>query len=738
MSHLKRRTFLSGITGAVALTAVGTQARAAGGGDGGSPAPAFSVVRKGSAGATVLWWGGATAQFAAGELAGYVERMTGARLRLVQARPAQPRTASSGVLVVPGLRDQGAVVPPAWLAEADAQLNGALADSYLVNATPHGVLLSGVGDRGVVYATYALLEQWGIGFFAPRFGYYQGAAEGVPRTADLSVRSQSLLVTPPWPVRRKAIEEGWSISEASLTALIDWMGKQRLNILVFPYDYYGVGVTRYQDFAAWMAPELAKRGIAVEVGGHGYDAFLRPADYPQYYTAGANVFDVHDEAAVTQYIANVVAYLRDRPEIGVFDCWPPDGATWPKAALAAFGSATNAEVHVVNRLVAALADAGLSVQVERIAYDTGLDTPTAGYAFDPDVIIDYAAYGRTYTVPFGDPSSSVNAHYLDVLRKWRAAHPGTLAIYDYSRRYRWRELGNPIGVLARDAETYLSVGVNGIGMYSEPATWLQFEAVHLFAARSAWDPTLTYDGFLGSYLPARFGPAAQQMADYLLRTADDPDVLNASGQPAALRTKYQAAADDIASARARTAGDSGAALVLDRLAAGCELALADIDITRYTQAGDPAGKQQAMDLYRRLTQQHRFNGVQLESSYSTPRYGEQVTRQQIATEYRSPAWGYLPQTQLTVRQGTSVDVTVTAQDVDFLGHDVGWTLAAPSGLAADRGQGLLRVSGAREVSRTVRLSADSALAPGQYTVTVAFTADGSELTTARCTVSVTG
>ncbi|MCL2733742.1 MAG: hypothetical protein FWE15_27500, partial [Actinomycetia bacterium] len=73
MSHLKRRTFLSGITGAVALTAVGTQARAAGGGDGGSPAPAFSVVRKGSAGATVLWWGGATAQFAAGELAGYVE-----------------------------------------------------------------------------------------------------------------------------------------------------------------------------------------------------------------------------------------------------------------------------------------------------------------------------------------------------------------------------------------------------------------------------------------------------------------------------------------------------------------------------------------------------------------------------------------------------------------------------------------------------------------------------------------
>ncbi|MFI1094020.1 DUF4838 domain-containing protein [Streptomyces sp. NPDC020917] len=734
MSHLKRRTFLSGITGAVALTAVGTQARAA---DGRAQAPAFPVVRKGGAAATVLWWGGATAQFAAGELAGYVQRMSGARLQVVHARPEQPRTAASGVAVLPGLRDQGAVVPPPWLADADAQLNGRATDSYLVSATAHGVLLSGVGERGVVYATYALLEQWGVGFFAPGFDYYQGAAEGVPRTADIGVRAQSLLVTPPWPVRRKAIEEGWSISKSSLTALIDWMGKQRLNILVFPYDYYGAGVTRYEDFAAWMAPELAKRGIAVEVGGHGYDAFLRPADYPQYYTAGANVFDVHDDAALSQYIANVVAYLRDRPEIGVFDCWPPDGAAWPKATLAAFGSATNAEVHVVNTLVAALADAGLGVQVERIAYGAGLDTPTAGYAFDPDVVIDYAAYGRTYTVPFGDPSSTVNAHYLDVLRQWRATHPGTLAIYDYSRRYRWRELGNPIDVLARDAETYLSVGVDGIGMYAEPASWLQFEAVHLFAARSAWDPTLTYDGFLGGYLPARFGPAAQDMADYLLRTADDPDILNTASQPAALRTKYQAAAADIASAQARTAADSAAALVLDRLAAGCELALADIDITRYAQANDAAGKQQAMDLYRRLTQQHRFNGIQLESSYSTPRYGEQVTRQQIATEYRSPAWGYLPQTQLTVPQGASVDLTVTAQDVDFRGHDVGWTLVAPSGLAADLTQGSLRVSEAREVSRTVRLSAGSGLAPGQYTVTVAFTADGSELATTRCTVSVT-
>ncbi|GAA3485245.1 DUF4838 domain-containing protein [Streptomyces yanii] len=734
MQHLKRRTFLAGVTGAVAMTTVGTPARAS---DDTSTEVVFPLVRGGLGKATVLWWGGATARFAASELADYVEKMSGARLRILRAQPQQqPQTATSGVLVLPGSQRQATAFPQVLLTEADTRLRDQATDTYLVSAAPLGVLLSGVGDRGVVHATYALLEQLGVGFFAPQFSYYQGAAETVPQTADITVRTRTSLVTPPWRVRRKAIEEGWSINQSSLTALIDWMGKQRLNVLVFPYDYYGIGVTRYEDFAAGMAPELAKRGIVVEVGGHGYDAFLSRADYPQYYTPGYNVFNVHDDAAVSQYIANVVAYLRDRPEIAVFDCWPPDGASWSKTTLAAFGTATNAEVHVVNKLVAALAHAGLRVQVERIAYNAGLDTPTAGYTFDPKVLIDFAAYGRTYSVPLGDPSSSVNAHYLDVLRQWRAVHPGTLAIYDYSRRYRWRELGNPIGVLAQDAGTYRSAGVDGIGSYAEPASWLQFEAVHLFAARSAWNSTLTYDDFVRSYLPARFGPAAQEMADYLGRTADDPDVLNTPGQATALRTKYQAAAADVAAARAKTDRSSAAAIVLDRLARGCELALADIDITRYTQVGDQAGKQQAMALYRRLTQRHRFNGIQLESAYTTPRYGEQVTRQQIAKEYRSPAWGYLPQIRFSVQQGASVDVTITAQDVDFQGHDVEWTLTTPQGLTAERTQGRLRASGPLEASETVRLSVGTDVAPGNYAVTVAFAANGRELTSAQCAVTV--
>lgn len=143
-----------------------------------------------------------------------------------------------------------------------------------------------------------------------------------------------------------------------------------------------------------------------------------------------------------------------------------------------------------------------------------------------------------------------------------------------------------------------------------------------------------------------------------------------------------------------------------------------------------------MARYRQLTQRHRFNGIQLESLYTTPRYGEQVTRAQIAKQYRSPAWGYLPQIQFTVRQGASVDMTITAQDVDFQGHGVEWTLVTPQGLTAERTQGRLRASGPLEVSETVRLSAGTDVAPGNYAVTVAFDADGGKLTSAQCSITV--
>jgi hypothetical protein len=729
MTALTRRTLLAATAGAAGLAGLGALGVAA-------PASAgagrFDLVRGRRPAARLLWWGEPVARFAAEELARYLRLIGGARLTVAAARlhGTAPKRAISGVCAVPAAA--GTAVPTGWLATAESTLDGKVADTLLVDATAARLVLTGVGARATLYAAYELLERLGARFFAPDFAYYQGTAELVPHHDDLGVAAGTAVSSPSFALRRKDVEEGWSINDASLTALLDWMAKQRFGTLVFPYDYQGFGTTRYDDFRSVVAPAAARRGITLEVGGHGYQSFLPRAKYPQYYTSGTNVFDVHVDAAVAQYVDNVVAYLAGRPEIGIFDCWPPDGASWPKAAVQKYGSATNAEVHVVNTLVAALAEAKASVQVERIAYGAGMTPPTDGHAFDPGVLVDFAAYGRSYAVGLDDPSSTANAGALASLRTWRAAHTGDLAIYDYSRRYRWRELGSPLAVLAADAATYAGLQLAGVESYAEAGNWLQFEALHLFTGRSAWDATLSAETFLDEYLPDRFGAGATAMRDYFARTAADPDGL--AGAPAQFHTAYAKAREDVATAAKAAPLPAGAALVLGRLADGSALARADIDLAVAQQSKDDGAAATARDEYRRLTERYRFAGVQLECSYVTDHYGHGVARDAIAAEYRAPTWCYLPDWAIDGAAGDTVELRIVGQPVDFRAHTLTWSLDLPGGVTADRASGTMRISGAEQPSSTVRLRLAPGAAGGDRRITLSFDVAGKHYAQASGTV----
>ncbi|MFC6704268.1 DUF4838 domain-containing protein [Flexivirga alba] len=716
MTHPTRRTVLT--AGALAAAMCGSMPVASAVAQGSQ----LTLVDRGRPKATVVWWGDRVTGFAVQEFADYVHRMSGARLAVRQVK-APVGAAAAGFAAGVGNPSFG-TMPSDWVTRHNTLLAPAPVDSFVTEVLPSRLVLTGRTGRAVLYAAYAALEQLGVGFFAPSFAYYQGTSEVVPKHSTINLPAQAAtLSSPSFSLRRKDIEEGWSINDGDVAALVDWMAKARFNTLVFPYDYYGAGVTVYDDFRTVVRPELAKRGLDLELGGHGYNSFLSPDDYPHYYAAGYNVFDVENAEALATYVDKVVAYLRERPEITTFDCWPPDGATWSPATIANFGSVTNAEVEVVNSLVAALQSAGLQVQVERIAYAVGLDVPTAGHVFDPSVLIDFAAYGRSYDAAIDDSSSATNASYYDVLTQWRAAHSGDLAIYDYSRRYRWREVGSPFAVLAADALAYQRLSLTGVESYGEPGNWLQFEALHLFTGRSAWDSQLSAKSFLDDYTAARFGKGAAAMSDYFTQTGVAQDGVGRTGGGAAFLARYQAAQRDTKRARAAVGASHPAALSLERLTSGCTLALADIGMTAARQAGDATATTKALDDYRRLTELLRFSGVQLESSYVADTYGHSVTRAQIATEYRSPAWCYLPDWEIDASSGSSVAVKIVAQPVDYADHTVTWTLKLPSGVHAAKTTGTLNVRGAASDETTVTLDLDPA-SGGDLDIDLEFVVDG--------------
>ena len=65
----------------------------------------------------------------------------------------------------------------------------------------------------------------------------------------------------------------------ALKQMVNWMAKVRMNVLDCPIDYQHLHRTEWDNFREALIPELRKRGILIEVGGHGYPNFLPQEKY---------------------------------------------------------------------------------------------------------------------------------------------------------------------------------------------------------------------------------------------------------------------------------------------------------------------------------------------------------------------------------------------------------------------------------------------------------------------------
>lgn len=200
------------------------------------------------------------AEFAAAELARYVQAMTGMSPSLEVA--GSPSTFPTLAL----LADRG-LVPAAMLQRLARDLIGQPPDAYAIHAERETIALAGTTPRATLYGVYDLLRRFGVRFFAPAFPFYAGQHEFVPLLAAVQLAPCHVVERPAFAIRRKYVEEGWSHTPSTLVALIDWMAKNRLNVLVYPYDYQRWGLVRWDLWREQLLPELEKRGLLLEVGG---------------------------------------------------------------------------------------------------------------------------------------------------------------------------------------------------------------------------------------------------------------------------------------------------------------------------------------------------------------------------------------------------------------------------------------------------------------------------------------
>src|SRR5690606_9966199 len=156
--------------------------------------------------------------------------------------------------------------------------------------------------------------------------------------------------------------------------------------------------------------------------------------------ARRHVFNTENDEAVEYLVGNVIRYLRERPEIDIFDFWPPDGARWAECPeWADLGTPEDRQARLVNRLHARLAEVRPDVRLEIIAY-AHAKHPPATVKLHPDVLVDFCPIGQEFDVGIYDPRGGNNSIYVDAIHAWRDTFAGDVGLYSYYRKYAWRSL----------------------------------------------------------------------------------------------------------------------------------------------------------------------------------------------------------------------------------------------------------------------------------------------------------
>ena len=453
----------------------------------------------------------AAESLAASEIANYVESISGAKLDVVATD--EPPMGSLVLGRGAGLGEEG----------------------YCIEIKDGRLLLTGARDRSVLYAAYHLLGRLGCKWLAPKYAFYGDSAEVVPKKDRLVLEVDKPIVeTPKLKFRKLYVEEGHTHSAGNLLQIIEWMSKTRRNTLVVPTDYQGAGRVKWDNWREALTPELRKRDITIEVGGHGYQNFIN-AEMPevkahpewlgekdgQRQTGHGFVFCSSNAAAVDFLVRNVVAYLKARPEIDIFDFWPPDGSKWCECeACRKLGTPADRQSRLVAEVIRKAREQGVKARFECIAYAVYTKPPTSP-PMDGSVLIDFCPIGQCFEVQIFDPSSPKNAEYAAAMQAWRKSFKGDLSIYSYYRKYAWDSL--PVIIphyMQADMKWYARIGTDGMSSYSEPGDWRTYELNHYALSRLSWDPDCDVDAIISEFCAARFAKCADSARALLMALED--------------------------------------------------------------------------------------------------------------------------------------------------------------------------------------------------------------------------
>ena len=447
----------------------------------------------------------ATVRFAAEELASYVEKMSGAKLKITGEGQA-----AAGVQIHVGPTDAAREAMPARVAKH--------AESVFVQAGPSRVVICGGSDRGTLFAVYRFLEE-GLGcrWLAPD-------EELVPQRRTISIDELTLESAP-----------------------------------VFQMRTFGARHERYRRWGMKLGMNGFYTADDVDLHGRGYylpaaasscHAYYKIIPAEMYFDAHPDWFPLQQghrrpgrlhgaQLCVTaagladEFARRVIGIFDEDPSLSTMSISPNDGRGWCECEQCAdlderlCGSRTTkqglaGESPFVGDRVFWFANQVAERVARKHPDELLLVLSYINYAEPPDTIVPaknvvpwlchYAP--ADYSRAISDPTSEPNAQFNELLVRWAKQAPHLL-FYSYVSKSMWWRLPRPVTrTFAADVKYLHSLGIRRYYCQSALNDWPEAGPLYYVICKLLWDPSRDPAETAADWVRHMFGPAAEQMAAF--------------------------------------------------------------------------------------------------------------------------------------------------------------------------------------------------------------------------------
>jgi len=433
----------------------------------------------------------------------------------------------------------------------------------------HGVIvLTANEERGVLYATYQLLETLGVRFF----GYRDRDGEIVPHRGTLPVPPLDVTGKPAFRYRFVSDNNFSAADRTKLVNVADWAAKNRCNAFMLTPSRAG------ETWEQIALDEVRKRGLMIAGPGHVLARFTpdrslfavhpeffpvlkgkRTANYSEAW-GGVPSFCWSNRDAMRLVVANAMRYLDAEPFIDIFAVYPPDGSqrgAQCQCEQCAKKPVSDWYLALMNRIAGECAAKHPKTKVMWIAYNECGVPPAQEQPWDHgrNMVLLWCNDLRDFRAPMDSETNRRAAGYLALkprlitiktdgkknaadtdLAAWhrwhawsaflqRSGYAGDVVLLDYYNAHVGNSLQVPMlrhcqsgpwpdGVMQRDFQFYRAQGITGWQNCTDYYNDSPHPYWNRLGAQLLWDPNANVAALDADFYSHLYGPAGGVMRRY--------------------------------------------------------------------------------------------------------------------------------------------------------------------------------------------------------------------------------